>query len=89
MKVKKPGTGPLQGDRALLGDSEYVSFEILAIRAWNPPARQHSQFCPIRPNRLCCLAGGFHSLIARISKYINSESPNNARSPCKGPVHAF
>ena len=52
MKVKKTLTGPSQGDRALLGDSEYIFFEILAIRAWNPPARQHSQFCHIRPNQI-------------------------------------
>ena len=74
MKVKKTLTGPSQGDRALLGDSEYIFFEILAIRAWNPPARQHSQFSLIWPNRLCCLAGGFHVLRARISKNIYSES---------------
>ena len=42
-----------------------------------------------RPNRLCCLAGGFQALIARISKNIYSESPNNARSPYEGPVHVF
>ena len=89
MKVKKTLTGPSQGDRALLGDSEYIFFEILAIRAWNPPARQHSRFGQIRLNWLCCLTGGFHALIARIAKNIYSESPDNARSPCKGPIHGF
>ena len=89
MKVWIPWTGPSQGYRALLGDSEYIFFEILAIRAWDPQAAQHSRFCQIRPNRLCCLAGGFHALISRISKNIYSESPNNARSPCEGPVHGF
>ena len=42
MKVKKTLTRPLQGDQALLGDSEYIFFEILAIRAWNSLAMQHS-----------------------------------------------
>ena len=89
MKVKKTLTGPSQGDRALLGDSEYIFFEILAIRAWNPPARQHSRFCPIRLNWLWCLAGGFHAQFSRISKNIYSESPNNALSCYKSPIRGL
>ena len=58
----------------------FIAFSI-RVRVWNPPAKQHSQCGPIGQKRLCCLAGGFHALIARISKNIYSEFPDNARSP--------
>ena len=38
-------------------------------------------------NQLSCLGDGFYTPLARISKDKCSGPPNNALSPCNGPIH--
>ena len=62
MKLKKPPTRPLQDYNACLRCSEYILYEIIELRAWNPPPGQLSQFSQQGQHWLGCLAGGFYAL---------------------------
>ena len=57
---------PLQNQIACFRDSEFILYEILKLRQYNPPARQLSLFCLSWPNWLGCLAGISHAIDASI-----------------------
>ena len=63
---------PSQGKTALLGVPECMFFEIIATGAQNLPARLPGQFSQHRQNLLSCLAGGFNTPYAKISKNTHS-----------------
>ena len=88
-RIEKLTTGPSQGKRACLRDSEYILFEILALRALNLPARLLSRCCPCWPNWLGYLGGGFHALNSRISYKIYHEALRHGLSSYKGLVDGF
>jgi len=73
-KLKKPSTKPTQDYKVFLRDSKSVFLKSLAVRAWNPLARQQCQISPIQAIWLHYLAGWFHALTARILRKINLES---------------
>ena len=60
--MQKPSTRPSQNWNTCFRGSEYIFFEILALRAWNSPARQLNRLCLCLPNRLGSLASGFNAL---------------------------
>ena len=72
-----------------LRGSEYILFEISALRAWNSPARQPSRFGQHGQHRLSSLAGGFYALNVRISYKMYSEPLKHEFQSCEGLVDGF
>ena len=81
--------GHLQDERACIKGSEYILFEILVLRAWNPPARQPSRFGQHGQHRLSSLDGGFYALKSRISYKIYSEPLKHEFQSCESLVDGF
>ena len=88
-EIGKTSNRTLPIGRACFRGSEYILFEILALRAWNPPPRQPIRFGQHGQHRLSNLAGGFHALNARILKKIYSEPLKHEFQSCEGLVDGF
>ena len=88
-KTAKAINETFTGLKLMLQGLVIVFFEILALRAWNPPARQPSRYGQHGQHRLSSLVGGFNTLNVRISYKMYSEPLKQEFQSCEGVVDGF